>query len=249
MNDQEKKSISEKVLKQIKSGKTKMRPKVYFVAKTILIVLGILLLSLSLFFLISFIMFSLRSTGVWYLPRFGFPALHTFFFSLPWLLILMGLALIVVLEILVNRFSFSYRRPLVYSLLGVIITVTLGSFLLQRSQMHSVLFRQVRDGRLPLTGQLYRNFGMRKFREVHHGLISEITEDALIIETVRREKLRIIVTSKTRLPSGTGIQQEDVVVVFGKRDDHTVEAIEIQKVDDSLNIFQSPRLRPPGFRR
>ena len=83
MNEEEQLNTLEKIT----SGEIKMRPKTYFVLKAILIVLGIVFAVCFSLYIISFILFSLRSTGVLYLPGFGFPGIKAFFVMLPWILI------------------------------------------------------------------------------------------------------------------------------------------------------------------
>jgi len=114
-------SISDKIFNKIKKEQIKMRPKIYFILKAVLIALTTLLVAFFVLFLVSFIFFNLRASGAWFLPRFGLPVIGIFFKSLPWLLILITIILIGVLEILVKRFSFAYRRPILYSILFIII--------------------------------------------------------------------------------------------------------------------------------
>src|SRR3989339_1207086 len=103
--------LSKKVLDKVQRGEVKMKPKTYFVSRTVGVIFLALLTAFLVLFLASFIFFNLRASGAWFLPQFGFSTIGIFFKSLPWLLILIALILIVVLEILVKRFSFAYRRP------------------------------------------------------------------------------------------------------------------------------------------
>ncbi|MEA3344458.1 MAG: hypothetical protein U9Q16_02140, partial [Patescibacteria group bacterium] len=125
-----KSSMSKEITDKIKVNEIKMRPKIYFILKSILIVLIILFFAFFALYLISFIVFSLKATGVWFLPKFGFGGIFIFFKSLPWLLILIAAILIIILELFVKRFSFAYRKPLIYSISGIIILNLLGSFVI-----------------------------------------------------------------------------------------------------------------------
>lgn len=244
--------ISNKVLKKIKSEKVKMRPKIYFVLRGVLIALSIVFVILFVLYLVSFVFFSLRISGVWYLPRFGFPGLGIFLVSFPWLLIVIAILLIIVLEVLVKRFSFTYRRPILYSILGIVILVFLVSFIIGRTQLHSELFWRAREGRLPVIGEFYRGYGMPGPRDVHHGMISGITDDGFQVEKTDGQIVNIIITDTTRFPSGADFEEGDMVVVFGKQDNSIIKASGIIKADEEFKDFISPRgprsPRPMPFR-
>ena len=91
MNEpQPKPSMKNDVLKAIQAGQVKMRPKWQFITKAALMVLGVVLAALATLYLVSFIVFILRQTGVLFVPAFGPGAFGVFFMSLPWLLILLA---------------------------------------------------------------------------------------------------------------------------------------------------------------
>jgi len=238
MNNQEQKSIKERILEKIETGQVKMRPKIYFLLKTMLIVGGIFLISGFIIFLISFIHFHLRITGLWYLPSFGFRGLGIYFRLLPWFLILISLILILILEILAKRFSFVWRRPIFYSLLAIILISLVGGFIINKTPFHSRLFFQARQGKLPLMAPAYRQFGMPKFEDVHRGIVEKLTENGFLLRKTDDELLKIILTPDTQFPFGKEIKIDDSVVVIGKRDDNTVRAFGIRKIDDQFRTFE-----------
>jgi len=243
MNNQEqKKSISEAVLDKIKSGGVRIKPKLYFVLKTILVVLGGLAIGLFVLFLISFISFALRASGVWFLPEFGLRGFGMFFSYLPWLLILMAALLIIGLETLLKRFTFIYRKPVIYSLLAVILIAFLGGFLIDRTPFHSGLFLRAREGNLPLAGPMYRDFGILEPNEVHRGVVLETTENGFIIEMPQGEVLNVVISPDVHLAPEFEIKKDDAVVVFGEEHDGTVNALYVRKIDDNFRF--SPRSRP-----
>ncbi len=247
MNEEsQKKSLQKIILEKIRSGKAKMRPKWHFVLKAALIVAGLIIVTLALLYLVSFVLFVLRQTGVWFLPAFGLRGIGTFLISLPWLLVLVGIVFIILLEALVRHYSFAYRKPLLYSLLGIIIFVTVASIVVARTSFHEGLFMRARMEKLPVAGQLYRDFGMPKNKDAHIGTITEITNDGFRIETPRGETLTIIVTSETRFPSGIDFQKDDRVVVLGQRDDGTVKALGIRRIDE---MMEQHSLRNRGWYR
>ncbi len=242
-NQQEKNSIIDKVLNKIKSGRVKMKPKIYFILKTVLLISGTLVLISFIIYFVSFVIFSLRVSGVLFLPKFGFSGMKIFLNSLPWFLILIIAILIILLEIFAKKFTFVYRRPILYSLLGIIMIVFIGSFLIDKTPFHSNLFWKAQQRRLPGIGMVYRNFGAPRIGNVHHGAVSEVIDNGFKIETPCGEALTIVVSPKISLILKTDIKEGDAIVVLGKRSNSTVQAFDIRKVEKDLNLFQSQRVR------
>ncbi|MEA3452936.1 MAG: hypothetical protein U9Q96_01190 [Patescibacteria group bacterium] len=236
-------STSDKVLEKIKQGQVKMRPKIYFILKTLLVVLGIIISTLFALYLISFIVFALRASGAWYLSGFGFEGMKASIVLIPWVLILVALILIIVLEILVKRFSFSYRQPIFYTLLGIIIFVFLGSFAIGKTGFHTNLFQRARDGRLPVAESFYRGFGMGKFKNVHRGTVSELKENGFTIKTRRGDILIVIITEETRFLFEGDVEIDDMVIIMGEVNDNTVVAIGVRRVNDEIGfLLKKPML-------
>ena len=242
-------SISDKIFNKIKKEQIKMRPKIYFILRAILVALMTILVAFFILFLVSFILFNLRASGAWFVPRFGFGAMGIFIKSLPWLFILIALILIVVLEILVKRFSFAYRRPILYSVLAIIIFALLGSFAISRTHLHPDFFWKAQERRLPMMGGFYRGFGMPKLGKVHYGIVTDMTDNGFYLETSQGEILTVLATSTIRSPMGPNIKKDDRVVVLGKQDDGTVQSFGVRRIDEQFEIFQRrPHMPMPWHR-
>jgi len=246
-NNQQKNNIIDKVLAKIKKGDVKMKPKVYFVLKTILTIGGVFIIGAFALFLISFISFHLRASGVGYLPNFGFLGFGAYLRLLPWFLIIASVLLIILLEILAKHFAFVYRRPIFYSLLIIILIALVGGLVIDKTPFHSSLFLQARQGELPFAGPIYRDFGMPELRDVHRGVVSETTEIGFIMETSQGNELTVVINSETRVMFKAEIKREDTVVVFGKEEGGVINAIGVSTVDDNLKFPSSMRspLSPP----
>jgi len=239
------KLLREKVFEKIKSGQIAMRPKFYFALKTLLISGIIFLVVLLMAFLVSFISFHLRASGIWYLTAFGWQGLGVYLRLLPWFLIILSIVLILLLEILARRFSFVWRRPLFYSLLAIILIAVVGGFVIEKSSLHPQLFWQAREGKLLLMGPMYREFGMPRFRDVHRGVVEEVTENGFKIRTFDEQLLTVVLVREPRFPLEKEIKQGDSVVVMGARQNDTVRAFGIRKVDDEFRAFESRPARRP----
>jgi len=248
-NVEQKNSISDKIIDKIKSGDIKMKPRISFILKITLMSLGAFFLFFFIIYLVSFIIFSLRASGVLFMPRFGFRGIGIFLGSLPWFLILIVVILIVMLEIFSKRFVSVYRRPIIYSLLIIIVLALAIGFLIEKTPFHPSLFLNARDRKLPVMGQFYRNFGAPSIHNVHRGVVSEIMDSGFKIETPREETLTIIIVSETRIFSDGEIERGDEIVIFGERSDGTVKAVEIRQIEKDFNLFppdRIPRNRPPS---
>jgi hypothetical protein len=154
----DKKSIKDQVMEAIKRGQVKMRPRWHFVLRASLFFTGLTIVSMALVYLASFIIFFFQRTGAISVPVFGFRGIISFLFSLPWLLILFGIIFVVLLELLIRRYSFAYRRPLLYSLLGIIVFASLVGFVVSKTSLHRGFFARAQERKLPIAGPLYRHY-------------------------------------------------------------------------------------------
>lgn len=227
------KLIRQKVMDAIASGRVVMRPRWQFVLSAVLAITGSAILLLALLFLASFILFTLRHTGLVFVPVFGSRGWYELLISLPWVLVLLLLFFIAVLEILVRRYSFAYRQPLLYSAFGIMLVALIGGVLIDRTPLHAGLFRYVEEGQIPLAERFYHRFESQRFQNVHLGTVLELTDDGFKIHDSLGDDLHIVVTPQTRLPLGFDFAEGDTVLVFGERDDDTVAALGVREISDA----------------
>ena len=236
--------IKNKVLSAIRSGNVKQRPHWFFVLRGTLVGVGIGLVLCVILYLFSFILFITRETGVWFVPAFGFRGWFVFFRSLPWILIGLSIIFVVLLEIFVKRYSFAYREPLMYSVLGIVIIVAAGGFLLFETSLHQRLLDSARHGGLPVIGMFYQGFGMEHFNDIHPGVIVGTTTDGFVMqEPFEAEQATVVMASDTDFPPGVTFMPSDTVVVFGNEASDIIEAVGIREVSDSPFPQHLP---PPG---
>jgi hypothetical protein len=233
MNDSlDKKPIQERVLEEIKEGRVSMRPRWRFVLQAVMCAVGVIILILALLYLGSFILFSLRKNGVWFTPTFGFQGWYRFVSSLPWLLILFSMIFMGILEILVRRYSFAYRRPIFYSMLGIIVFVIFGGFLISRTSLHRSLFQYTETHKIPIAAPFYHGFGDRQPGGIYPGIITELRERGFLIRDRRGLEIPILITPATRLPLERSFLIGDLVLVLGELRGEIVEAFGVRKISE-----------------
>ncbi len=237
---EEKKSIKNSVLEKIKSGQAAMKPKWHFVLKAVLVGIGIIIFILLTLFVISLIIFILHDNGTWFVPAFGMRGIGRFIVSVPWLLVLACVAFIGLLEILVRKYSFAYRKPFLYSIIGIILFVSVGGIGVFATHMHDRFSRLAMERRLPFAGPMYQRFRAQRPIDVYPGTVRETTENGFLIENESNETFRVVVTHATRFPFGSEIVVGDDIVVMGDLKDGVIYAFGIRKIDDKLPFLPSP---------
>lgn len=139
------------VFEAIKSRQSKMRPRWYFVVQAGLMILAVVLMFALVLFLVSFIIFALEQNGGLFAIHFGLNGWYSFLNALPWSVLLLSLALILILAVLLKRYAFVYHQPFLYLLLVLIVVISLTSFFLAASSFH----RGFLHTNLPLIGSFY----------------------------------------------------------------------------------------------
>lgn len=242
MSEKENKNtISQKILNEIKKRKVKMRPKCYFVLKTLFYILGAVLVLILAVFLVSFIIFVLRVSGAFFLPRFGFSGLRAFLAFLPWVLIFMAVLFILITEVFAKRFSIVYRKPLLYSVLGLLLIVLIAGYFVVKTPFHKNLFNYAQSHPLPLFGRMYRDYGMRRPPHITVGTVVKISENSLEIETEKGERLKVVLSDEIGLSAGQEAEVGDLIMIIGKRSNDSIQARGFRKIENIEKSYPNPR--------
>lgn len=223
--------IQSEVLGAIRSGAVKMRPKWHFVLRALLAAFGSIILLLTVVYLASFIVFVLRQSGAIFVPAFGLRGVYAFLVSVPWILIVFLFAFIVILELLVRRYAFTYRRPLLYSAVAVLGVMMVGGYTVAMSPLHAKMSTYAEQKQVPVAVDFYRVYGHSRVKQIHAGTIDEFAPSSFILVTRRGELLTVLVTQQTRfVPRRVQLSNGDTVVVLGPREVNVVEALGVHKV-------------------
>lgn len=232
MNDPEKeKSIKEGILSQIKAGQAKMRPKWHFVLRAALFVVGVFTALVALIYVVSFIFFVLRQTGIWFVPVFGFQGIAVFLVSLPWLLIVLAVIFVVLLEVLIKQHSMAYSKPILYSLAIIVGLAGLTGFAISKAGMHEKFYEFAQLHKMPIADSIYQKYGFKAYKQVHPVIVQEITGQGLRVKNCRGEVLNITTSTETKLfPLEIRFGPKDRLVILGSRSNGDVAAIGIKKI-------------------
>lgn len=223
--------LKTRVLDRIKHDNLAMQPRWRFVLHSVTVAIGVMFALITLLFIMSFVIFMLRVSGVWFAPSFGVRGFQPFFWSLPWLLLLVAVGFAALLEFSLRSYAVAYRRPLVVTGLVVIVLSAGGGLMIAQTQLHHALLRQAEEQHLPFAGSFYRHFAAPPQQYVHPGFIQDISGDSFELQNRRQELLHVLITHDTKLPPAPAIVSGDFVIVFGKRVDGTVTAIGVRRAN------------------
>jgi hypothetical protein len=221
MNDET--ELKKSVMQSIAAGKVKMRPRLHFVLLSLFLALGVLILLCALVYAVSLVVFFMHQSGAWFTPSFGTRGWFAFLRSLPWLLMLLLGAFVLLLEVLVRRYSFVYKKPLLVSALAVLAAVLFGGFAISQTPFHRQMAVYAQHGTLPppLDG-LYRPPFRLRSDDVFRGVIIATTSHGFVISDRGEGTSTVVIDPRTRLPYGMAFTVGDVVLVIGDMDDSDV---------------------------
>ncbi|MEK7631401.1 MAG: hypothetical protein AAB445_00840 [Patescibacteria group bacterium] len=226
----------------INTGRVHMRPRWHFVLRAIVRIAAVVLTSLIALYLVSFVLFTLRASGVGVLTGFGWRGMIAYVTSLPWLIIVVTLSLLVLLEIGIRRFGIGYRRPIAYTLLGMLMALAVSGVMLTQTNLHTRWDAAAADQHLPIFGGLYRGFGPRSQHAATAGTIIRIHPNAFSLQGDDGTLYTVTYNTNTRLPQPEAIAVGEHVIVGGDVEGTTITAFGIRPTQGN---WQPGR----GFRR
>lgn len=239
MNEQHKHIVSDDVMKAIRAGQVHMRPRWHFLLLSALSVTGAVIVFLTLLYVTSLAFFFLRDSGAWYAPSFGERGWFGLLHSLPWLLILLVLIFVVILELLVRRYTLVYKKPLIISVVVILGIVFLGGLVIAQTPLHRILMLSARHGSLPPgVGAMYGHpLRQPSPADMYHGQIIQLMQSGfLIVDEDGAGTTTVIIAPQTRLPYGENfVVGERVVVVGDSVASGTVQAFGVREIDEYPN--------------
>ena len=230
-------TVREGVLKAIANHQVRMRPAVLFKVEFLLIALISLMLLIVMIGIAGFIFYALRVNGHEALLGFGMSGIGVFLLIFPWPLFIIGLVLLLILQVLIRRFAFGYRR----SIFLVLITLFIGGgavalALDRETPLHDRLREGSVDGSLPAPlGGFYGHARGPVPHEqgIFRGVVSRIQSDRITIQhddldTDQDDKGFEVILPKGEVPSSFSVGEN--VYVYGTEDKGVITAIGITRL-------------------
>jgi len=237
------KNMSEKVLEAIKTDEVTMHSRLYFLSRTTLWILGVILSFGLTLYLISFAAFIFRGNGLHLLPHLGAGGWFNLFISLPWILLLGVFVVFLLLQILSTHFSFVYKRPLVHTILASIFILVIGGVAIGQTTLHDRAYRFSQEHNVPLAAPMYRD-AIRDRGDVHIGTAEGFEGETLLLKNRNGETYMVTISESTRMPR-VGITTSSMIMVIGPEDDGKIQAIGIRPFDANKPLFpQRPQQKP-----
>jgi hypothetical protein len=240
--NQEKKDVRQNIMNAIQGGRIKMRPKWHFVLKSALFILGVFIVLFLLLYFVSFTAFSVHQTGLDFAPGFGSRGWFDFIRYFPWFLVLLCIVFLGILEVLVRKFSFAYKKPLLYSALAIIALATLGGIAMAQSPFHPGFERFARRNHLPFAPDFYGHYEAQgQYDDIHRGTVIENVPGGFVMQIFYDGTSTVFITSSTQLPYENQFSPGDGVIVFGEEATSGIDAFGIRKV------MEMPMMSPDSF--
>jgi len=163
-----------------------------------------------------------------------------FFKSLPWLIIIFALLLFIVLEYLVKRYSFAYRKPIIVLLVLLVLFTVLGSSLIAKTTMHQRIASFGEQRGIPGAKQFY-GAAQKLPHDMRIGKITEVTDkNNFIIETRLSEQVTVVISPETKIRDSEIIKEDNYIIVIGKSENGVVVAKGIRLADDRFMKKKAP---------
>lgn len=222
--------LKEKLLGKIKTGQLTIRPRWYFLLRTI--ALGGIGFGLGLvtMYFISFIAYSLQRTGLLLISGFGWPGISTLLFSSPWLIIGLALIFLFCLGRLVQTQTWGYSQPQFYSVLGLLLVVTVGTIVILQVPLHKSLEHR------QLTAFLYERYAGHRPDGMYVGRLVSVDGRTLFLSHYNGQYFAVNLDQNVMLPASNTLKAGRSFVVFGQPGVGVVDAIGIRPIEFSVPL-------------
>ncbi len=217
-------SVQQSVLERIKAGKVIPKPRWRFRLEAALFSVVAVIVGVGAIYLFSLIVFQLHISGLMLVPAFGIDGLWFFVVASPWILIGLSIAFLVLLAVLVQHYSFNYRRPFVTVIAAVVLFVVTSSMLLHAISIHEKVRVLAERYRVPGIVPFYNDAFTQRYPEVVIGEVMDRSATHLLVRD--RQGGMHMVRIKPDAFLGDGIDTGDYVVVFGKSSGSSEEEID-----------------------
>ena len=188
-------SINKSIMKQIKSGKVKMRPKLYFLAGSLLLGLGLAATIITALFFTAITTHNLRIYMPQHFLQFGRLGVVSFLSLIPWVPILFSLIGIIGGLTLIKKFDISYKKSFASIVISITFAVLILAIFVDRFGINNQL-QQI----APL-----RHFYLQQFVDQDYAIGEIIAVDLNTLKVTSPEgySYDVVWTETTMLPKGS----------------------------------------------
>jgi hypothetical protein len=147
------------LMKKIKTNQIKMKSRYNFLAKKIGLQSGLILSVIILIFLINAFFYYIKTNHLLIPLHYGPSVWQKLLHSLPYDLILIIIGLFVLLNFIIKKFDFSYKKPFIYIVSGFIGFIVIWASLLFSTRFNDLLKAkfQTSDIKAPYIKDFYLN--------------------------------------------------------------------------------------------
>lgn len=147
-------NLKEELLQTIKDGSLKQKPKWYFAFFSFLSIVGIFTLFTLLLYMMSFIVLIFGEEINFRGGVHFFEMIH----ALPIVLILLVIILLCTLFVLIHHYRFSYKKPVLYSIVGIFFVTTILTIGLTAFDNEMRFARIGEDSNMPVIKNMHRYY-------------------------------------------------------------------------------------------
>ncbi len=231
--------IRNQILEKIKSGEVNMKPKYYFIIKLMALALTVFLTFILSAMLVSYVLFSIKISGQFFLLGFGAKGLYQFFIALPWFILAIDLVLIFILDWLLKSFRFGYNSSVMFLFVVTLVSITVLAYLINSTSFHRDMMIRAEGKKLPIAGGFYNDLRRsHKSQGLFRGEILSIEGTSTFFikyrdfdSRIEGDTAKIVVPNSIDLFS-TGVIVGDTVFIAGDSVDGEIHAYGIRKLTD-----------------
>lgn len=209
MDTQNKNSLAEKIMEEIKNNKVTMRSHVYFICGTVITAFGIFLTLLVGTFSINLFSFHYRTMRP--------VGLSPFITPLPWLVLIFGLIAIWLGILLIKKYDLSYKKNFILVAGIFIIAILIVGLVIDNLGFNE------RPRSQKALHKIYRQFPTGDWLS---GKVLEISETKILLETLEGENKEILINSETKKPPFP-INTGDNIRIISKVENEVITALGI----------------------
>lgn len=201
--------LSVVVMSRIEKEGIQMKSRFYFSAIHLAKKVGISLLVVLCIYLFSLVLFKVGIYNPFGFLKFGPIGVHAFLLAFPFIFLFLALLVFILLRLVMNKYSFLYKKSFSYATLNTLLFVFAVGFLLNTTGLNSY-FKN--NGKLPIiySGQFVTEYGVM-------GRILSVNEEEkkMVVITRNGEKIEVLWDVKTSFPIRSLFRVNDNVQVIG----------------------------------